>query len=84
LSDNYFKIFLFLRTGCDDREYSFAEVFIYLFFPSFLRKNVCYLGSKYFFPDLSQQTNGTIWPSFFDILASFGIKNVCALFREIE
>jgi len=42
------------------------------------------MGSKYFFPDLSQKTNATTWPSFFDILASFGVKNVCALFREIE
>jgi len=42
------------------------------------------MGSKYFFPDSSQKTNGTHWPSFFDILASFGVKNVCALFREIE
>jgi len=41
------------------------------------------MGSKYFSPDLSQKTNGTPWP-FFDILASFGVKNVCALFREIE
>jgi len=42
------------------------------------------MGSKYFFPDLFQKTKGTTWPSFFDILASFGVKNVCALFREIE
>jgi len=35
-------------------------------------------------PDSSQKTNGTPWSSFFDILASFGVKNVCALFREIE
>jgi len=40
-----------------------------LFFSSFfffvvLRKKVCYLGSKYFFPDLPQKTNGTAWPFF--------------------
>jgi len=41
-------------------------------------------GAKYFFPDSFQKKNGTPWPFFFDILASFGVKNVCALFREIE
>jgi len=50
----------------------------------FCGKKVCYLGSQYFFPDSSQKTNGTPWPSFFDILATFGVKNVCALCREIE
>jgi len=72
----------FLRTGCEDREYSFAEVLFVLFV--FFAEKVCYLGSKYFFPDSSQKTNGTPWSFFFDILASFGVKNVCALFREIE
>jgi len=56
----------------------------FFFFFVFLRKKVCYLGSKCFFPDSSQKTNETPWPSFFDILATFGVKNVCALFREIE
>jgi len=56
---------------------SFAEV-------CFFWKKVCNLGSKYFFPDLSQKTKGTPWPYFFDILPSFGVKNVCALFCEIE
>jgi len=55
---------------------------LFLFF--ILRKKVYYLGSKYFFPDSSQNINGTLKLSFFDILASFGVKNVCALFREIE
>jgi len=73
---------IFLRTGCEDREYRFAEVFFKVFY--YFLKEVCYLGSKYFFRDLFQKTNGTPWPSFFDILASFGVKNVCALFREIE
>jgi len=50
----------------------------YLFF--FAEKSL----SKYFFPDSSQKTNGTPMPSFFDILPSFGVKNVCALLREIE
>jgi len=57
------------------------QIYFYFFF---FWKKVCCLGSKYFFPDSSQKTNWTPWPSFFDILASFGLKNVCALFREIE
>jgi len=69
----------FLRTGCEDREYSFAKVFFSLF--SFFFAEIFLLfGAKYLFPDSFQKTNGTPWPSFFDSLASFGGKNVCALF----
>jgi len=32
----------------------------------------------------SSKKKGTPKPSFLDILASFGVKNVCVLFREIE
>jgi len=53
-----FEIYIpFLRTGCQDREYSFAEVFLLFFvtfFILFFIEKVCYLGSKYFFPDLAQ------------------------------
>jgi len=62
----------------------FYFLFIFYLFIFLLRKKVCYLGSKYFFPGSSQKTNGTPWPSFFDILAGFGVKNVCALFRETD
>jgi len=55
---------------------------LFLFFG--LRKKVGFLVSKYFFPDSSQKTNATLYPSFFDIFASFGLKNICALFREID
>jgi len=60
------------------------KVFFLLFFFFLWRKKVRYLGSKYYFPDSSQKTNATLKLSFFDILASFEVKNVCALFREIE
>jgi len=41
----------------------------------------CLSYESYVFYGLAVKTP---WPSFFDILASFGVKNVCALFREIE
>jgi len=56
----------------------------FLFFVCFLRKKVCYLGSKSFFPDSSKKKWNTPGLLFFDILTNFGVKNVCALFREIE
>jgi len=66
--------------------YSFVKCFFlfFSFFSFFFAEKVCYLGSKYLFPDSSQKAKGTPWPPFFDILASFGVINVCPLFREIE
>jgi len=55
----------------------------YYFIIFFAVKNLLF-GVKIFFPDSSQKTNATLWPSFFDIFASFGVKNVWALLREIE
>jgi len=61
----------------------------FFFFFFFLRKKVCYLGSEYFFPDSSQKTNGTPWPSFFDILskkfAHFFVKSneLCQLLQYV-
>jgi len=80
----YFYV-LAVKTGSIalQKFFLYIHIYIYIFF-FLLRKKVCYLGSKYFFPDLSQKTNGTTLPSFFDIFASFGVKNICALFREID
>jgi len=50
----------------------------------------CFCGKKFviwgqnIFFQIRLEKKGTPWPSFFDILASFGVKNVCALFREIK
>jgi len=70
----------FLRTGSEDREYSFAEVCFFFFF--FAEKNVIWGQNIFFQIRLKKQMAPR--PSFFDILPSFGVKNVCALFREIE
>jgi len=43
-----------------------------------------FFGVELFFPDSTQKTNGTLYPSFYDIFTSFGVKNICALFREID
>jgi len=48
---------LFLRTGCQDREYSFAQGF-YFYFSWFAGKGG-FLGSNFFSPDSSPITNGT-------------------------
>jgi len=53
------------------------------FFGGFVQKSM-YYGVEFFSPDLSQKTNGTPYPSFFDIFTSFGIKNICTLFHEID
>jgi len=60
----------FLRTGCQDREYSFAEFFF--FFLS--EKKVCSLGSI-FFQDSSKKINGTCCPCF-PIFCKF-LSNKC-------
>jgi len=75
-----------LRTGCYDREYSFAEGFFFLFFSfSFLvwLKKYVFWG-RFFFPDSSRKSKATLYPSFLDIFTSFGVKNICALFCEID
>jgi len=48
-----------------------------LFFYLVLQEKVYFMGSI-FFPDSPQKWDSL--PFFFDILASFGVKNVCALF----
>jgi len=68
-------------------------VFFFGFFFGFFAEKSLLSGVKIFFVIWGQhiffqihlkKTNATPWPSFFDILASFVVKNVCALFREIE
>jgi len=48
----------FLRTGCQDREYSFAEVFFLLFFLLFDKK-VCFLRWIFFSNIRVKKSNGT-------------------------
>jgi len=57
----------------------------FFFFLSFLfcGKKFVIWGQNIFFK-ICLKKNGTSWPSFLDILTSFGVKNVCALFCEIE
>jgi len=56
--------------------YSFADFF-------FCGKKFDIWGQNIFF-QICLKKQRTPWPSFFDILTSFGVHNVCALFREIE
>jgi len=74
---------LFLRTGCQNREYSIAEVLLFYFFSSFVRKSLIF-WVKIFFLRFVSKNKWTLLPSFFDIFTSFGVKNICTLFREIE
>jgi len=70
----------FLRTGCLDREYSFSEGLFFLsFFLSWFGQKSMFLGPNYLFPDCSQKLY-----HFFYIFTSFGVKNICTLFREID
>jgi len=62
----------------------FCLFLFYFFFFICLRKTVCFVGSKYLFANLFQKTNVTHYPSYFYILTSFGVKNISALFREID
>jgi len=72
-----------VRTGSKALQKLFYFIFSSFFLSSFAEKSL-FSGVKFFFPDSSQERNGTPWPSFFDILASFGVKTFRALFREIE
>jgi len=59
-------------------------ILFFLFFYLVLQKKNCFLGSNFFSPDSSQKTNATLYLYFFYIFTSFGVKNICALFREID
>jgi len=54
----------------------------YLFI--FFAEKSCLFGVKLFVSRFFSKKIGTLWPSFFDILTGFGVKNVCTLFPEIE
>jgi len=69
----------FLRTGCEDREYSLAELLFFLSF--FAEKKFVIWGQNICFQIRLKKQTGH--PSLL-LLIFWQVKNVCALFREIE
>jgi len=68
----------FLRTGCQDREYCFAEVF-FLFFSYFCFADISlFFGGNFFLLFVSKNQ----WDFFCWYFYKFWVKNVCELFRE--
>jgi len=62
---------------------SLCRSFFFLVFFCFAEESLL-SGVKIFVYRFVFTKKRTPWPSFFDILPSFGVKNVCAFFREIE
>jgi len=76
-----FSTHLFYGLAVKTGSIALQKCFFFVFFSFFFGpKKFVIWGQIGFFPDSFQKTNGTPWPSFFDILASFGVKKVCALF----
>jgi len=76
---------LAVKTGSIALQTFICCFFVCLFFCFFLalQKKVGFWG-RIFFPDSPQKTNGTPCPYFCEIFTSFGVKNISALFREID
>jgi len=55
--------------------------FLFLFW--FGQKSMFFWG-RIVFSDSSQKRIATLYPYFCYIFSSFGVKNICALFREID